>query len=62
MSPQCHDCDIFVLIGRGVTTEISVSQYCIDKGYPEKVYLCAKHGDAIEFFKTYPWYAGHRIV
>jgi len=62
MRPQCQDCGKFVSIGKGVTTEISVSKEMVDKGRPEKIYLCEAHGDKIERIKTYPWYAGHRIV
>lgn len=61
MRPQCQDCGKFVSIGKGVTTEISVSKEMVPGG-PEKVYLCEDHGDKIERIKTYPWYAGHRIV
>lgn len=62
MNPQCQDCGKFVSIGKGVTTEISVSKEMIDKGRPEKVYLCKLHGDKIQQMKIYPWYAGHKIV
>ena len=62
MRPQCFDCGKFVSIGKGVITEISVSKEMVDKGRPEKLYLCEDHGDEIERIITYPWYAGHRIV
>ena len=62
MRPQCQDCGKFVPIGKGVTTEISLSKDSIHKGHREKAYLCEDHGDKIEQIKTYPWYAGHRIV
>ena len=62
MNPQCQDCGKFVSLGKGVATEISVSKDMVDKGRPEKIYLCEQHRDKIELIKTFPWYAGHRIV
>lgn len=62
MRPQCFYCGKFVSIGKGVTTEINVSEAILATGRPEKLYLCEKHGDEIERIKTYLWYAGHRIV
>lgn len=62
MGPQCQDCGRFVSIGKGVTTEISVSQDMVDKGRPEKIYLCEQHGNLIDLIKTFSWYAGHKIV
>lgn len=62
MHPQCQDCGKFVPIGKGITTEITVSKEEVDAGRPEKIYLCDDHGDKIELFKTFPWYAGHKIV
>ncbi len=58
MNPQCQNCGKFVSIGKGVTTDISVSKDMVDKGRPENV--CS--GEKIELIKTFPWYAGHRIV
>lgn len=62
MNPQCQECGRFVSIGKGETIEISVSKDMVDKGHPEKVYLCARHRDKIELLKTFPWYDGHKTV
>lgn len=42
MRPQCNYCGKFVSIGKGRTTEITVSKGMVDKGRPEKIYLCYK--------------------
>jgi len=62
MKPQCQECGKFVSIGKGVTTEIKVSKAMVEKGRPEKIYLCDQCGDKVELFKTFPWYDGHQIV
>lgn len=49
-------------IGKGETLGISVSKDMVDKGRPEKVYLCKLHHEKVERIKTYPWYSGHKIV
>lgn len=64
MRPHCQECGRFVPIGKGITTAIKVSKEMIDKGRPEEIYLCDHEECAqkLELFKTFEWYAGHKIV
>lgn len=62
MNPQCFRCGKIVALHAGLTTEIDVKQEYIDQDRPRHIYLCVACGGEIEHFKSYPWYAGHRIV
>jgi len=64
MRAQCQECGRYIPIGKGITIAIKVSQEMIDKGRPEEVYLCNQKECAakLELFKTFEWYAGHKIV
>lgn len=64
MRQQCQNCGKFVSIGKGITTVIKVSKELVEKGHPAEIYLCDQVDciAALERYKTYEWYAGHKIV
>lgn len=63
---HCQHCGAFISETKPGTTIIEVTEE-FRKGRPDlakHVYLCPKEkcSKKIEQLKTYPWYAGHRIV
>lgn len=66
MTKQCQNCGAFLSTSKPGVTIIEVSED-YRKNRPDvskHVYLCPKEkcSQRIEVFKTFPWYAGHKIV
>lgn len=66
MAENCHNCGVFLSTSKPGVTIIEVAED-FRKDRPDlakHVYLCAKEGCSkkLEEYKTYPWYAGHKVV
>ncbi len=66
MTKQCYNCGAFLSTTKPGVTIVEVSEE-FRKNRPDlakHVYLCPKEkcSKRIEDYKTFPWYAGHRII